>query len=106
MKRFLLFTFAEYYPSGGWNDFAGDFDTAENAIRHIPKDNRNNLQLIDSETGIEIPIETCPICGKVTHEENSGISGICNDCEEEGWWMDVVGGLHSPNEDDPAAMYE
>lgn len=31
MKRFLLFAGHYYYPSGGWNDFAGFFDTPEEA---------------------------------------------------------------------------
>ncbi len=30
-KRFLLFTFAHYYPCGGMDDFAGSFDTREEA---------------------------------------------------------------------------
>lgn len=30
-KRFLLFAGERYYPSGGWNDFVLDFDTAEDA---------------------------------------------------------------------------
>jgi hypothetical protein len=30
-KRFLLFGFDRYYPGGGWNDFLGSFDTAEEA---------------------------------------------------------------------------
>lgn len=24
----------------------------------------------------------------------------------EGWWLDPAGGLHAPDEEDPAAMYE
>lgn len=31
MKRYLLFAGEEYYPSGGWNDFRGAFDTLEEA---------------------------------------------------------------------------
>jgi hypothetical protein len=37
MKRFLAFGGQQYYPSGGWGDFAGSFDTAdeaETAARH------------------------------------------------------------------------
>lgn len=30
-KRFLLFTYYQYYPSGGENDVAGSFDTLEAA---------------------------------------------------------------------------
>lgn len=31
-KRFLLFTFDRYYPSGGEDDVAGSFDTLDAAI--------------------------------------------------------------------------
>lgn len=31
MKRFMLFGGRIYYPSGGMNDFIGDFDTLEEA---------------------------------------------------------------------------
>lgn len=29
MKRYWLFTFPNYYPSGGFLDFKGDFDSRE-----------------------------------------------------------------------------
>lgn len=32
MKQFLVFSYSEYYPSGGLGDVTGDFDTAEEAI--------------------------------------------------------------------------
>lgn len=35
-----------------------------------------------------------------------GESPLCSACEEEGWWIDPSGGLHSPDDDDPASMYE
>ncbi len=31
MKRYLLFIGHDYYPCGGWDDFVGDFDSAEQA---------------------------------------------------------------------------
>lgn len=31
MKRYLLFTGYNYYPSGGWDDFHSDHDTLESA---------------------------------------------------------------------------
>ncbi len=31
MKRYLLFCMESYYPSGGWDDFCGDFDSIEEA---------------------------------------------------------------------------
>lgn len=35
MKRFFLFAFDTYYPSGGMNDFISDHDTAEEAIAQL-----------------------------------------------------------------------
>lgn len=32
MKRYLLFQGSKYYPSGGMRDFAGDYDTVEEAL--------------------------------------------------------------------------
>lgn len=37
MKRYLAFYGAVYYPSGGMDDFIGDFDTKEEAIEGIQK---------------------------------------------------------------------
>lgn len=31
-KRFLLFSFADYYPSGGLGDLIGEYDTAEESL--------------------------------------------------------------------------
>ena len=31
MKKYLLFTFLNYYPEGGMQDFRGSFDTLEEA---------------------------------------------------------------------------
>ena len=31
MKRFLLFTGMAFYPSGGWDDFKGDFKSQDEA---------------------------------------------------------------------------
>ncbi len=32
MNRFLLFSCETYYPEGGWQDFDGSFDTADEAL--------------------------------------------------------------------------
>lgn len=37
MKKFLLFAYTNYYPSGGWEDFNSDHDTAELAREEIKK---------------------------------------------------------------------
>ncbi len=35
MKRFLAFYNQDYYPSGGMNDFIGDFETLEEAVNAV-----------------------------------------------------------------------
>jgi len=42
MKRFLLFSYDYYYPSGGWDDFREDFDSHDDAMEYI-KDNDNKF---------------------------------------------------------------
>ena len=56
MKRYLLFVFDAYYPSGGWSDFRGDFDFEEQAreamrtlqVQYLDKD---YAQIVDIVTG-------------------------------------------------------
>jgi len=37
MKQYLAFYGDSYYPSGGMDDFVGDYDTKEEAIESIEK---------------------------------------------------------------------
>lgn len=63
MKRFLLFAYVQYYPSGGAHDLAGDFDTLEEArasqaaspVDGVPDD---FAHVLDTETGEVTDIET------------------------------------------------
>ncbi len=41
MKRFMAFYGSVYYPSGGMDDFVGDFDSMEEALEAI---NRKNAE--------------------------------------------------------------
>jgi hypothetical protein len=38
MKKYLLFQYNEYEPSGGWYDLHGDFENIEDAKAAIVKD--------------------------------------------------------------------
>ena len=40
MKRYLLFAGPEYYPAGGWGDFAGSADSVEGALRLLADDKK------------------------------------------------------------------
>lgn len=60
MKRFLAFAGDNYYPSGGWNDFLGDADTAEGAVtlvderaRRVPH-GTDWAHVVDTATGAEV----------------------------------------------------
>lgn len=52
MKRYLLFAFDWYYPSGGTNDLIGDFSSPEEAAERIPAfRHHDEFQLLDTEEG-------------------------------------------------------
>ena len=54
MHRYLVFTFASYYPYGGWHDFVGDYATLEEARKaaiHMCKERKDGyFQIIDITT--------------------------------------------------------
>lgn len=35
VKRYLLFAGDQYYPSGGWHDLSGEFDSIEEAEEYV-----------------------------------------------------------------------
>lgn len=55
MKRYLLFCFEDFYPNGGWNDFAGSFDDLVSAQRvgnvFIRADSDHNAHIVEASTG-------------------------------------------------------
>jgi hypothetical protein len=53
MKRYLMFTFDTYYPSGGEGDFCGDFDSIQEAISAWKNQQfrREFCEILDTETG-------------------------------------------------------
>jgi hypothetical protein len=54
MKRYLLFTFGNYYPCGGFEDYKDSFNTIEEAFIYwinIPNiDSSCNCQIVDYTT--------------------------------------------------------
>ena len=42
MKKYLAFYGAAYYPSGGMDDFIGDYETLEEAIQTINKKHKED----------------------------------------------------------------
>jgi len=52
MKRFLVFYGDNYYPSGGWDDFRGDYDSMQKAERVVRQMGHADwLQIVDTESG-------------------------------------------------------
>ena len=56
MKRYLVFAGIDYYPAGGWNDFAGDADTLDEARQIVNLERRRPRlparwwQIVDTTT--------------------------------------------------------
>lgn len=53
MKRYLPFVFDQHYPSGGWEDFRGDFDNdddAKKAGEGSIENGREHYQVVDTES--------------------------------------------------------
>ena len=48
LKRYLLFCGGTYYPYGGWDDFAGSYDSLEQAEKAAYDD---WWHIVDSDTG-------------------------------------------------------
>lgn len=50
-KRYWLFTYDSYYPCGGMSDFYDSYDTVEEVIALIVKENHlmDNYDLFDSQ---------------------------------------------------------
>jgi len=47
---FLLFSFDNCYPEGGWNDFRGDYNTLEEGIEAANQEIALNVQIINRDT--------------------------------------------------------
>jgi hypothetical protein len=51
MKRFLVFAYDGYYPTGGWGDFVKDFNTEEEALEEAKKTKNDIIEIVDTEIG-------------------------------------------------------
>jgi len=55
MKQYLLFSFDNYYPSGGFNDYKKDFDSHEEALSYIKETyeswHYDFYQIVDMKSG-------------------------------------------------------
>lgn len=52
MKRYLVFSGSDYYPSGGWTDFKGSIDSLESLSNIYEFVNGDDWwHIVDSTTG-------------------------------------------------------
>lgn len=54
MKRYAMFAYDVYYPSGGWGDFKGSYDTIEEAETAGKNSGCDNFDVVDLTTGEEL----------------------------------------------------
>jgi hypothetical protein len=60
-KRYIVFAYNQYYPSGGWNDYQGSYETVDEAKAAAKNLREGNFalhgweyeytQIVDLETG-------------------------------------------------------
>lgn len=58
-KRYLLFTYDTYYPSGGWSDFDGSFDSIDEIVEYLKEQDYkcDCKEIIDLETGDDVYLD-------------------------------------------------
>jgi len=56
MKPVLLFAGSHYYPSGGWGDFKGSFETTHAALVFLATESCDWFHMIDRDTGKELEV--------------------------------------------------
>lgn len=54
MNRYLLFVGDTYYPSGGWDDFIGPYDSVSDAWTVAVQKHRDWAHVVDSTTGQQV----------------------------------------------------
>lgn len=54
MKRFILFAGDDYYPSGGWKDFRGDFNSRDEARDEAIRLRCDWYHIVDIEQGVKV----------------------------------------------------
>ena len=52
MKRYWVFCYDRYYPSGGFNDFCKDFDTMEDCHLYYEKQKQDYIEVFDSKNNV------------------------------------------------------
>lgn len=45
--KYLVFAGPQYYPTGGWSDFKGDFDSKEDALVFLTKHHYDWWEIVE-----------------------------------------------------------
>jgi hypothetical protein len=53
-KKYILFQYDQYYPSGGLGDIRGSFDTLEEAKEYAVKHRHDYNDVVDRDTWEEV----------------------------------------------------
>ena len=53
-KRYLVFGYSSYYPTGGMNDLVDSFDTVKECIECIKNDSEDYHEVYDRMKGLEV----------------------------------------------------
>lgn len=93
MKQFLLFCGEDYYAHGGWDDFAGDFDTLAaaammleaKAAKSKPHDQFEWAQIVDTET-MKVAWVGRPFSETPYYKSNPGLH---TEGHKFMWWPEV-----------------
>lgn len=59
MKRFLVFQYSNFYPSGGWHDFYGGYDSDDEKAAIAEELDGLPWHVVDSQTHKIIYENTC-----------------------------------------------
>ena len=54
IKRFMVFAYDQYYPSGGWSDFRESFETLAEAKAFSAELRYDFTEIIDLDTGEDL----------------------------------------------------
>lgn len=75
MKRYLLFSWSYYLSGGGWHDFAGSYETLDEALEAISMYRRWHVVDVESEeivakgtTGKRMSAIKSPKAGSITEK--------------------------------------
>lgn len=95
MKRYLLFSGDIYYPCGGWHDFVGDFETADQVLAAARAEYNDWAHAFDTTAGrvLQIPRQRYRLYAGIRGKPEVALATFYRDYDERdfavrlGQWM-------------------